>query len=153
MFYSLYDLKYIEETINKNKKNINNHVSILVQCGLSKDEIYRKGYLKNIQSEIKELKQAKKDLLKYKSNLNAKLLGKNVRYYDEDGSSGVNYWVFHKGCTNNDIIRYLESYGIDTEGVHWNSMYDCTGKYFSHEIDIYEKEKTIVASQSWGYDV
>jgi hypothetical protein len=73
--------------------------------------------------------------------------------HNESGESGKDYYLF----TGNDIEavkRQLDRY-IDIDGVQWNSMYDCTGRYFSSpiEVNVYKQANRILVGQSWGFDV
>ncbi len=81
------------------------------------------------------------------------LLKKGTRYHSDNGESGVSYWVFKGSVPDAEIFEYLEAVGVEPEGFHANSMYDCTGKLCANSVSLVRKGSRVLVTQLWGYDV
>jgi len=74
-------------------------------------------------------------------------------HFGDDETSGINYWIFKKGTEGEIIREYLQKQGVSFEGVGIDSKYDCTGKFFSCQVDILRKGSRVLVTQRWGIDV
>lgn len=71
-----------------------------------------------------------------------------------DFDSGKHFWLF-RGVSLRKIVEYFIRVGWNYHGVeNPPSMYDCTGRYFSHRIDVKRgRNGKILVTQWFGYDV
>ena len=71
----------------------------------------------------------------------------------EDGTTGKVWWVFPKGTTKLKIASFLEDNGIALEGFGTGVDWSPSGKRYVNPVNVSEKDKSVVAEQSWGLDV
>ena len=78
---------------------------------------------------------------------------RGVRYFEDDGGSGVYYWIFKRNTRDETIKEYLASVNIEFDGVHIDSAYDCSGRFCSRQVNILRQGSRVLVTQHWGIDV
>jgi hypothetical protein len=138
-FNNFYDLKY----------EIKKHSDLI---GIMFKEYPKtKKFFKKICKKIYDMQ---KDYLLFESC--PKLINQGVKVISENGESWY-YWYLFECETIEEVEKIIDKYGngsIYIEGDRINSIYDCTGKVFSHDMRIRKVGKNRVLATKWyGLDV
>ena len=108
--------------------------------------------LKEAQRKLANAKELEKHLSKEMKN---DVLNSGGRV-DDDHTSGMNWWVFKGGLTEEEIFERLEEIGVyeDTDrGVFDDNDWDCSGKTMTNRPYIAKRTPTrVLVTQCWSID-
>lgn len=88
-------------------------------------------------------------------------LSKNITamtVYSEESYSSYKRVYFVKAACKQEAINLLDDAGVEVEGRHIYSAYDCTGQHFASAIRLRDvkwsgAKKRYVVTHRWGIDV